>query len=246
MKNKKNANVLTAEEHFAELKKRILFIVGIILILFAICLWKSNSILALFLKQGKDAGYTMVALSPQEALLQQLRVSFTFGFLVSLPVLLYEIVVFVTPAIDTSYKIKFWFTVVAGALLFILGVCFATYLLFPFVLKYMKDISNVADIALNISVENYISFFLTLVIIIGLVFEIPIVSLIMSNLGIITSKGMKKYKKIIIVAIFVLAAIITPPDIVSQLMVAVPMIILYEISIFLCGIVEKGRDKKCE
>ena len=237
----KDANNLTLEEHFSELKKRLLFVVTILTIFFGVCLYKGGDILALFLKQGKDAGFVMIALSPQEALLQQLRVSFTFGFLVSIPVIIYEIVVFVTPAVDKSYVRKFWLMIVVGILLFITGMAFAIYVLFPFVLMYMKEITSASDILLEISVENYISFFLTMVILLGSIFEIPMISLFLSNVGLISTKAMKKYRKLAVILILVIAAIITPPDVVSQVIVAVPMILLYEISILLCMLIERNK-----
>ena len=241
---KKNANSLTIEEHFAELKKRLFIAIGTLMILFGACLWKSNAILALFLKQGRDAGYRIIALTPQEVLLQQLKVSLTCGLLASVPVLLYEIAVFITPAMGKQHIKKMWVAITAGVLLFMTGAAFAIKLLFPLVLRYMKDITDASGIALEVTTENYISFFLTTVLMIGAVFEIPMASLVLSNLGLISPEKMKKYRKPVIILILIVAAVITPPDIVSQVMVALPMIALYEISIILCSIARHRKLKE--
>lgn len=248
MKQKKQRNVdansLTLSEHLKELKHRILIIVITLLVLFFICLFKSSSILEIVLQNGRDAGYTMVALSPQETLMQQLRVSLVCGILLSVPVLLYEVTLFVLPALDKKIISTVYLYITFGVLLFILGMCFTIYLLFPFVLQYMSTLAHTSNIVLNISVENYISFFLTLLLCIGFVFEIPMVSLFLSRIGLITSATMRKRRDIVIVLTLVIAALITPPDVVSQIMVAIPMLVLYEISIVLCTIVEKNKIKE--
>ena len=237
----KDCNNLTIEEHFAELKRRIFVIVVTLLILFAACLVKSGDLISLFLEQGRSAGYTMIALSPQEALLQQLRISFVCGFFIAMPVLIYEVVVFILPAVEKIYIRKTFIAIIAATVLFAAGACFTIFLLFPFMLTYMKDVSLASNVMLEISVENYISFYLTFIVLIGLVFELPIVAVFLTSVGVITPEMMKKGRKVAIVLILVVAAVITPPDVISQLMVAGPMFLLYEISIVLCRILSRKK-----
>ena len=243
---KQNANELTITEHLKELKKRIIIVVLTVVALFGVCLWQSNFLLTLFLSQGREIGYTMVALSPQETLIQQFRISFTVGFLISIPVLLYELAAFISPAIEKKYKKWIWLVVTIGTLLFIAGMAFAIFLLFPFMINYLKGVSEQANVLMQVSVENYISLLLTIIFCIGLAFEIPIASATLSLADLISSKSMKKHQGIVIIVIFVFAAIITPPDVVSQFMVGIPMLLLYEGSILICATIEKRRKKHLE
>jgi sec-independent protein translocase protein TatC len=113
----------------------------------------------------------------------------------------------------------------------------------PFMLYFLIDISNGSDISASISVQNYISFLLTIFMIFGVVFELPVVSVLLTQLGLLKVEWMKKGRRVVIVVIFFLAAVITPPDIVSQIMVGIPMIGLYELSIIICTFLNKFRKK---
>ena len=111
-------------------------------------------------------------------------------------------------------------------------------------LLFLSTLENYAQVAAAISVQNYISFLLTIFIIFGVVFELPVVSLVLNAVGLLKVEWMKKGTRVMIVVIFFLAAVITPPDIVSQIMVAIPMIGLYELSILLSAVLMKFKRKK--
>ena len=130
----------------------------------------------------------------------------------------------------------------ASALFFVVGVAFARYISLPFVLRFLIQFTGEVDVAASISIQQYVGFLLTIFVVFGLVFELPVVSVLLTGLGLIRAEWLKAGRKIMIVIIFVLAAIITPPDVVSQIMVAVPMILLYELSIALSSLV--GRRRK--
>jgi sec-independent protein translocase protein TatC len=102
------------------------------------------------------------------------------------------------------------------------------------------------DVSASISIQQYVSFLLTVFVIFGLVFELPVVSVLLTGLGLVRAEWLVKGRKVMVVIIFVLAAIITPPDIVSQIMVAVPMLGLYEISIALSRVVGKAKKRTAE
>ena len=123
-----------------------------------------------------------------------------------------------------------------------IGVAFARYISLPFVLRFLIQFTGEVDVAASISIQQYIGFLLTIFVVFGLVFELPVVSVLLTGLGLIRAEWLKKGRKVMIVVIFLLAAIITPPDVVSQVMVALPMILLYELSIALSSLV--GRRRK--
>ncbi len=245
IKDKRNPNELTVNEHLSELKKRTITALFTIITLFILFLWKSKPLITMILQEGKSAGYLMIAISPQETLLQQINTCFICSLIMSIPAVLYEAGMFISPAIGPKYKKYLWASMFAGIVLFAAGMCFAIKIIIPFALVYMKSISQTLGVTLEISVANYISLYATIATTIGMVFEMPIASLLLSKAGLITSEGLKKYKKPAIIVILIIAALITPPDVISQMLVFIPMLALYEISIALCGISErKGKVLK--
>ena len=124
-------------------------------------------------------------------------------------------------------------------------MAFARYISLPFMLRFLIQFTFEVDVSASISIDQYVSFLLTVFVIFGLVFELPVISVLLTGLGLVKAEWLRKGRKAMIVVIFALAAIITPPDVVSQIMVALPMIGLYELSIVLSRAVEKmKKDKK--
>ena len=111
-------------------------------------------------------------------------------------------------------------------------------------LRFLIQFTGEVDVSASISIQQYVGFLMTIFVVFGLVFELPVVSVLLTGLGLIQADWLRKGRKIMIVIIFVLAAIITPPDVVSQVMVAVPMIGLYELSIGLSALVGKRRKAR--
>ena len=134
--------------------------------------------------------------------------------------------------------------ILLGLALFVVGVMFAYKLMMPFMLRFLSTGIEGADyIQTTTSIESYVSLCLTMFIIFGCVFEMPLVTIILSKMGIANPEILKKGRGVAIVLIFFIAAVVTPPDIVSQCMVAIPMVLLYFVSIFLSGIFYKPRSE---
>ena len=132
-----------------------------------------------------------------------------------------------------------------GLILFCVGVLFAYKLMMPFMLRFLSTGIEGADyIQTTTSIESYVNLCLTMFIIFGCVFEMPLVTIILAKMGIANPQLLKKGRGIAIVLIFFVAAVVTPPDIVSQCMVALPMVLLYFVSIFLSGIFYKPRSEE--
>ena len=127
-----------------------------------------------------------------------------------------------------------------------LGIVFARLVSVPFMLRFLISFTGEVSVSASISIQQYISFLLTVFLIFGIVFEMPVVTVVLTALGILRAEWLAKGRKIMIVAIFFLAAVITPPDVISQILIAVPMLLLYEISIILCRIVGKKRKQAAE
>ena len=158
----------------------------------------------------------------------------------------YQVYAFCSPGLSGKERGYISGALIAGGLCFLVGVAFAYFISLPFMLRFLIQFTGEVDVAASISIQQYVSFLLTVFVIFGLVFELPVVSVLLTGLGLVKAEWLVKGRKVMIVIIFVLAAIITPPDIVSQIMVAVPMLGLYEISIALSRVVGRARKSAAE
>ena len=229
--------------HLKELRNRVLICVIVLLVGFCACLGIAPKLVTIFTDMGKPFDYEFVYLAPQELLMVQLSVALIGSFVVAFPLIAYHVYGFCSPGLRTKEKTVIILTMLAGTVFFLIGVIFAYYITVPFMLRFLIQFTGVVTVSASISIQEYVNFLLTVFIIFGLVFEMPVISSLLSMLGILRAEWLKKARKAAVVLIFVLAAIITPPDVVSQIMVAIPMIALYEVSIILCRLFSK-RSKK--
>ena len=234
---------MSVSGHLRELRNRILICLAAMLAGFALCLAFAPGILTMLMDMGKDYGYRLVYIAPQELLMVQLSVALIGSLVVAFPVIAYHIYGFCSPGLKTKEKTVIILTMLAGTAFFLIGVLFAYTITVPFMLRFLIQFTGVVTVSASISIQEYVNFLLTVFIIFGLVFEMPVISSLLSMLGILRAEWLKKARKAAIVLIFVLAAIITPPDVISQIMVAIPMIALYEVSILLCRVFAR-RNKK--
>jgi len=232
--------------HLRELRNRILVCVILLVVTFGLCLSVAPQIVTLLTDMGKRYNYVYVYIAPQELFLVYMNVALVGAVVVCFPVLAYQVYAFCSPGLSGKERAYISGSLVAGALCFLLGVAFAYFISLPFMLRFLIQFTGEVDVSASISIQQYVSFLLTVFVIFGLVFELPVVSVLLTGLGLVKAEWLVKGRKVMIVVIFVLAAIITPPDIVSQVMVAVPMLLLYEVSIFLSRAVGKMKKTTAE
>lgn len=223
---------LTVVEHLQELRKRII----ISLVSLGIVTLASFPFAAQILKILKlpAAGYikSLAFFSPQEALAIYLRVAFLSGFILALPIILYELWLFVSPGIEERFKKYAGYFIFFCSMAFILGVIFSYFVLLPVVLRFLLSFAK-GDLEPVISAQNYVSFVVGIIAGTGLIFEMPILSFIFTKVGLINDSFLRKKERFAILAIFIIAAIVTPTtDAFNLIIFAVPMLILYEISIW--------------
>ena len=230
--------------HLKEMRNRIAVCLLVLVAAMLAALSKSSDIVEILLEMGRENGYEFIYISPQELLMEYVSVSLIVGICVTLPVLFYQIWAFVRPGLKKRENFFFVFAMVFGFICFCIGLVFAWKIMLPFMLNFLSSLSGGSDVEAAISVQKYVSFLMTIFIVFGVLFELPMVSSLLSQLGLMKKEWMRKARKPAIVVIFFVAALVTPPDIVSQAMVAVPVIGLYELSIVLCGFFEKFRKKK--
>lgn len=235
---------LTVSGHLKELRNRIITCIVCLVVFMLAGIYFAPQIVELLTDIGKSYGYTYVYLSPQELLLQYFAVALLMAVILSLPVILYQIWAFVQPGLRSNENSLFLAAMFFGLACFAVGVLFAYKIMLPFMLHFLIDLSKDTDIHAAVSVQNYIGFLLTIFMIFGIVFELPVVSVLLTKMGLLKARWMRKSRRVIIVVMFLVAAFITPPDIVSQIMVAIPMIGLFELSILLCSAAERAKKKK--
>ncbi|MDO4323741.1 MAG: twin-arginine translocase subunit TatC [Lachnospiraceae bacterium] len=235
---------MTLSGHLRELRNRLVVCLVCLVVSFLIGLHFAPQLVDFLTGLGEAYGYTYVYIAPQELLMQYFSVALIAGVCITLPLILYNTWAFIQPGLKKNENFLFLSAMFFGLVCFIIGIIFAYKIMLPFMLYFLIDISKGSGITASISVQNYLTFLLTIFMIFGIVFELPVVSVLLTQMGLLKIKWMKQGRRFVIVLIFFVAAVITPPDVVSQIMVAVPMIGLYELSIIIASLLLRLRRKK--
>ena len=236
-------DVMSLTGNLKELRNRLAVVIVLLVAAFLVCLTNAQSLVELFTQMGTGYGYHFVYISPQELLMEYFSISLVIALVVCLPVIAWEVWRFVQPGLRRRENQAFAMALIFGMIFFCLGVAFAYKVSMPFILYFLIHVGDGSQITAAVSVQNYISFLLTVFLVFGCVFELPVISVVLTWLGVIRSSWLKKARKPAIVLIFLVSAIITPPDVVSQIMVALPMILLFQLGIFLSSLCEKSKKK---
>jgi sec-independent protein translocase protein TatC len=229
--------------HLTELRGRIFVCVIAIGIGFLLCYGLSDYIIAALQSPpsllGPKLTVPLQIIAPAEAFLTYLKVSFLCGLFLALPVVLYQLWRFVAPGLlehERKYTVPF---IISSTMLFYAGgVLF--YLLLPLIVQFLLSFAS-ADIKAQLSVGFYVGFCIRLMIAFGLVFQLPVVTTFLTQLGLLSSQGLIKNFRYAVVLTFIVAAILTPPDVISQTFMALPTLALYGVSILLAKRIEKRR-----
>ena len=221
--------------HLFELRDRLiraLLSVGIIFI----CLfpWSKDlyTLLAQPLLDKLPLGGQMIATDVVGVFLVPMKVTMMAAFLIALPYVLYQVWAFVAPGLYAHEKKLAMPLVAASVLLFFSGMAFAYFLVFPTVFGFMAGIAP-EGVAWMTDIDKYLSFVLSTFIAFGVTFEVPVIVIVLVHMGVVTIPKLKEWRPYVIVGAFVIGAIFTPPDVVSQIMLAVPLCLLYELGILL-------------
>ena len=232
--------------HLKELRNRIIICVICLVVFFMLGLSFAPNLVKLLTGIGEQFGYQFVYIAPQELLLQYFGIAMIAGVVMSVPVLLYHIWGFIQPGLKENENRMFGIALAAGMVFFLIGVAFAYFIMLPFMLRFLIQLSKGSDITASVSVANYVSFLLTIFVIMGVIFELPVVCVTLTSLGLLKVEWMIKARKFAIIIIFLVAAIVTPPDVVSQCMVAIPMLGLYQFSILICKVISRRKKNREE
>lgn len=237
---------MTLVDHLSELRRRLVAVAVVFLASAVVCFHFSNLAVEELVRIAVGAGYRLVYLAPAEMFSQYIKVSLVGALSLSVPLILYEVLAFVRPGLKKKETRMLALALLSGLVFFVGGVVFSFLLIFPFLLTFFFNINASSYVVASVSIANYIDFVMTTLVTFGVIFEMPVVIALLTSLGVITPEMLLKSRKFVIVIIFVVSAVITPPDVVSQLIVAGPMLILFELSTRVSALLYKSRRKRME
>ncbi len=219
-------------DHLEELRTRII-ITAIAWVTGSVAGWYLSPWLITYIKRYPQLqNIKLILLRPPEAFFVRMKLAMTFGILIALPIIIVQIMLFILPGLYDKEKKWVLRFVPFSILLFYAGAAFSVFVLLPITLEFflVQMVQGIAEP--NISLEEYVNYMVSMILVGGLVFQMPIVLFFLTLMGILTSKKLAAGRRYAILIIFIVAAIATPPDPFSQVVVAVPMLILYELCIW--------------
>lgn len=227
-------------EHLLELRRRLVWIllgIGICFIVAVPFAQKLYAFVAQPLMSVLPQNTSMIATDVVAPFFVPLKVALMAAFLVSLPNTLYQIWAFIAPALYQTEKRLIVPLILSSLILFIVGMAFCYFLVFPVVFKFFAGMTPLG-VSMATDIDKYLSFVLGMFVAFGMTFEIPIVVVLLYRMGVLSFAQLTAARPYIIVASFILAAVVTPPDVLSQVMLAVPMILLYEAGLLVCKLIK--------
>lgn len=234
----------TLVEHLSELRTRIVYSLYAIII-FTCGAWYFSEQIFDFVRQPITEylpGKGLVFTAPTDKFMAHLKVSVLAGLIAACPVWIYQVWKFVAPGLYAKEKKFGRYFMFFGSVLFLTGVSFAYFLVLPAAFKVLLSFGGTVDQPM-ITINDYLSFFLMTVLVFGAAFEMPLVIVLLGMMGIVSSRGLSRMRRYAIVAIAVVSAVFTPPDAISMMLLAVPLVCLYEISILVLRVLEPKENK---
>lgn len=222
---------LPLHEHLNELRKRFLTVIIFLFIFFIIGFAFSDFFIKriigdlIFIENVR-----IIGLSPIEYILTKIKVGFIISLIITIPIIIYHTLVFIKPGLNKREKEGVRLILPTFILLFLIGIVFSYFIFLPVAIYFLGNLSR--GIIENIwSIKKFINFVLLSCFSFGLIFQLPLLLIILNRLDIVNVKKLKKYRAHVYVLIFLLAAIITPPDFITQIIIALPLVLLYELSL---------------
>ncbi|MCV3243513.1 twin-arginine translocase subunit TatC [Mesorhizobium sp. ZC-5] len=245
-------------EHLIELRSRLMWALGGFFVAFLVCFYFAKQLFNLLVIPFKWAtdwagldshNVELIYTAPQEFFFTQVKLAMFGGLVIAFPLIAAQIYKFVAPGLYKNERGAFLPFLIASPILFLMGASLVYFFFTPMVMWFFLAMQqtgpgNDVQISLLPKVSEYLSLIMTLIFSFGLVFQLPVVTTLMARVGLLSSEGLREKRKWAIVIAFVVAAVLTPPDPVSQIGLAIPTILLYEISIWTARMVEKKREEE--
>ncbi|MFB1032801.1 MAG: twin-arginine translocase subunit TatC, partial [Aliarcobacter cryaerophilus] len=234
--------------HIADLRKRLVISSITVVIMFFACFSFYEPILEWMMAPVKHAlptGTSMIAVEIQETFFTAMKVAFFGGFIISLPVIFWQLWLFLAPGLyDHEKKLVVPFVFFA-TLMFLLGASFAYYIVVPVGFDFLIAFGN-SVVSVLPSIGKYVGFFTKLLIGFGIAFELPVITFFLAKIGLVNDQMLKDFFRYAVVLIFIVAAVLTPPDVISQVLMAAPLLILYGVSIYIAKVFNPAQKEEEE
>ena len=234
--------------HIADLRKRLVISTITVVVMFFVCFSFYEPILNWMMvpvEASLPKNSQMVAVEIQETFFTALKVAFFAGFIVSLPVIFWQLWLFLAPGLyDHEKKLVVPFVFFA-TLMFLLGASFAYYIVVPVGFDFLIAFGN-SVVSVLPSIGKYVGFFTKLLIGFGIAFELPVITFFLAKIGLVNDQMLKDFFRYAVVLIFIVAAVLTPPDVISQVLMAAPLLILYGVSIYIAKVFNPAQKEEEE
>jgi len=236
-------------EHLIELRKRLMWSLAAIFVAFVVCFWFAKPIYNLLLwpyrvAAGVDAPIELIYTAPQEFFFTQVKLALFGAIFIAFPVIASQLYMFVAPGLYRAERKAFLPFLIATPVLFLIGAALVYFVAMPLAMTFflsMQQQTGDVEILLTAKVSEYLSLIMMLIMGFGICFQLPVLLTLLARAGLLTSDQLKRYRRHAILGVFLAAAVLTPPDPVSQIALALPTLLLYEISIFMVKMAEKKR-----
>ncbi|MFT5135233.1 MAG: sec-independent protein translocase protein TatC [Arenicella sp.] len=232
--------------HLIELRNRLMWAVGTVLILFFALVPFASELYEWFAKpliSNLPQGGSMISTEPHGPFFIPFKFAFATAFALAVPMVLYQLWAFIAPGLYRNEKSIALPLVVSSTLLFYLGIAFAYYVVFPVIFKFFIGMAP-EGVAVMTDISAYMSFALKLFFAFGVAFEVPVATVLLARMGVVSTTNMAKQRPYIVLGAFVLGMLMTPPDIFSQIMLAIPVCLLFEVGLFFARRLERNEKQK--